>query len=293
MRQLKNIFSVLILIVLFLVKNYQEALRLPNIPYSVGLIINFLFFVVTINFVKRLLLFTYRKRKQIPERKKDNVINGLENIYYLIVAGGVFFTFIGFWGIDARSLFTSLSIVAAAIAIVTKDYLVEIISGIIISFSNEISIDDYVKIGEQKGKIIDINLTKIALLNEDDDVVFMPNNKVYTSEIINYTKREIRKVNIDFEMDLKFMKSVEELEKDLVACLDDYKNQIEQDKFNLKIVHINKESLTMKFQYQLLEIDRNLEREIRKKTVRRVIDYIKTAKEIVPTETASLTDSQE
>ena len=73
-------------------------------------------------------------------------------------------------------------------------------------------INDYVKIGTVKGKIIDINLTKIALLNDDDDVIFLPNNRVFTSDIINYTRREIRKVSVDFEMDLKALHTVEELD---------------------------------------------------------------------------------
>ena len=86
------------------------------------------------------------------------------------------------------------------------------ISGIIISFSNDINIDDYVKIGNNKGKILDINLAKISLLNEDADIIFIPNDKVYMSDIINYTRRDIKKVSIDFELDLLHLTSITSLE---------------------------------------------------------------------------------
>ena len=114
----------------------------------------------------------------------------------------------GFWGIDMGKLLTSLSIFAAALAIISKEFVASIISGIIISFSNDINIDDYVKIGNNKGKILDINLAKISLLNEDDDIIFIPNDKVYMSDIINYTRRDIKKVSIDFELDLLHLTSI-------------------------------------------------------------------------------------
>jgi len=123
---------------------------------------------------------------------------------------------LGFWGIDFKSLLTSLSIVAAAIAIISKDYVSGIISGIIISFSKEINIDDYVKIGDNTGKILEINLSKITLLNDDDDIIYIPNDKVYMSEIINYTKKEIKKVSIDFELSIKYHTTIECLKTTLL-----------------------------------------------------------------------------
>ena len=277
MKKIKTIIQGIILAALLYLKFLDSQLwqKITSFHSTLELIFNFVVFLLTANLIVIFSSYYYRKRKKFKPAKRDNVLNGLQNLYYLTLTGAIIMTILGFWNIDAKTLFTTLSIVAAAIAIISKDYLAEIISGIIISFSNEISIDDYVKIGEHKGKVLDINLTKIALLNEDDDAVFLPNNKVFISEIVNYTKLEIRKVNVDFEIDIKFIKSVDELENDLISCLQDYHEHIEQNKFNLRIVSINKESLFLKFQFQLHRINRELEQEIRKKTVRRVVNYIK------------------
>ncbi len=277
MKNLKVVFKAMLLLglIYLLISKFWNEIPFPHAVYLVA---NYVVFLLAANLTVDLLSWVYRRRKQYPSNKKDNVLTGLENLYYLTVTGATIMAILGFWNIDIRTLFTTLSIVAAAIAIISKDYLAEIISGIIISFSNILSIDDYVKIGEYKGKILDITLTKIALLNEDDDVVFLPNNKVFLGEIINFTKRAIRKVNIDFEMDMKFLKTIEELETNLVDCLNDYHSYIEPDSFNLKIVTINKESLFLKFQFKLHEIDRDIEREVRRKTVRRVVNYIKETK---------------
>lgn len=217
----------------------------------------------------------YRRRNKIPKSHPNNVILGIQNLYILLSTAIVTITLLSFFGIDIKSLFTGLTIVAAAIAIITKDYIANIISGIAISFSDEISLGDYVKIGEHKGKVTDISISRISLLNDDDDIIFIPNNTVFISEIINFTKKGIRRVSIEFELNLAFLRTIEELEADLIDCLKDYSESIEPNSYKLKIVDIEKDSLDLKFQYTLKEINRELEREIRRKTVRRVVNHIR------------------
>jgi small-conductance mechanosensitive channel len=217
----------------------------------------------------------YRRRNDIPKDKQNNVILGIQNLYILLSTAIVIITILSFFGIDVKSLFTGLTIVAAAIAIITKDYIANIISGIAISFSDELSIDDYVKIGEHKGKVTDISISRISLLTDDDDIIFIPNNTVFISEIINFTKKGIRRVSIEFELTLTSLSgTIEELEADLIECLKDYADSIEPNTYKLKIVNILKDSLELKFQYTLKSINRELEREIRRKTVRRVVNHI-------------------
>lgn len=246
------------------------------------LVLQFLIFLFTLRVVLLLVGWAYRKRRGMSATQNDNVIYGLSNIYYLLIVGFGFLTALGLLGINYIQLFTTLSIVAAAIAIIFKDFITEIVSGIIISFSRHITTDDYVKIGEYKGKIIDINLTKTSLLNDDDDIIYIPNNRVFTSELINYTMREIKKTSIEFEVNPDAIESVEHLESKLIESLADYKSFIEAGSYNLRIVHIKKDFLQMKFQYTLHQVNRELERTIRRKTARTVVQYTKKYKPAPP-----------
>jgi small-conductance mechanosensitive channel len=262
---------------LFFLKRIIEANK-PNLDQAYFIfesVIEFFILLTIVNMVTAAMIMIYRLRKNIPYKFTDNVINGINNLYYLIVTFGLIMMFLGFWGIDFKSLLTSLSIVAAAIAIISKEYVSGIISGIIISFSKEINIDDYVKINDHKGKITDINLTKVSLLNEDDDIIYIPNDKVYMSEIINYTKKEIKKVSIDFELGIQYHTTIEQLEKSLAESLKDFHQYIEPESFNIKIVDVHHEYLSLKFQYKLKEINRDIERMIRKKTIRLIANSIK------------------
>jgi len=247
-------------------KSYQE---------SISVLLNFFIFLLLVRVLVLFINFFYVKRQRALSKQKNNVVVAISNLSNLLISGYGIISFFGLFGISHERLFTAVSIVAAAIAIVSKDFLIEIISGIVISFSDDITIDDYVKIGEQKGKVIDINNTKTALLNEDDDIVYIPNHKIFLGDIINYTKKEIKKTSIDFELDIKVIRSVDELEKILIASLDEYNHLIEQDSYNLKVVQVKKDAISFKFQYILNQINRTLELEIKKKTIRRVVLFSK------------------
>ena len=271
----------IILLVLIVIKFLPTTiLSIPNMhKYAINTLISFLVFWLSLRLIVRVLKWWYRKRNKIPADKDDNVIYGISNLYFLLIVTFGILTALALFGINYKDLFTSLSIVAAAIAIISKDFITEIISGFIISFSRQINNDDYVKIGEHKGKIIDIKLAKTTLLNEDDDLIIIPNNKVFTSEIINYTQREIKKISTEFEIGLDAFESLEQIEMALTKTLEEYKNFIKKDSFNLKIVEVKKDLLQMKFQYVLHQVDREIERTIRREVARMVVFLIKQVKQ--------------
>lgn len=236
--------------------------------------LRFVIFLFGVGLLVRLLAMIYRHRKHLPYNKKDNVTLGLSNISIMVITVYALISAFSMIGLNPDKIFTSLSIVAAAFAILSKDFFADIISGIVISFSKEVSIDDYVKIGEHRGKIIDINIAKIALLNEDDDILFMPNSTVFTSDIINYTKKHIKKTSIDFEVPTASITSIEELEEQLIFSLAEYHHLIEPNSYMVRVVLIKKDYLALKFQYSLLQFSREMERAIKRKAIRHIVKNI-------------------
>lgn len=185
---LKVVFCVLLFVVFIVIWiNLFVVFYLDDLwVVYVSLVMGFIVFVLSVSFVVAILSYLYCCNKKFFVLKYDNVFLGLCNIYYIVFISVVIVIILGFWNIDFKIFFMILSIVVVVIVIIFKDYVLEIISGIIISFFWEVIIDDYVKIGEYKGKIMDINFIKIVLFNEDDDVIFIFNNKVFFSEIVNY-----------------------------------------------------------------------------------------------------------
>ena len=259
------------------VRYFDKALSIKIKDHNVlDTFVLFLIYILILRLLLSIVKLLYLGPKGInkTEKKKDNILVGFNNIYRILLTLGFVVTLFGFFGIDMRTLFTSLSIVAAAFAIISKEFINDLIIGVYNSFSKDFEIDDYVKIDDQKGKILEIGLLKLKLLNDDDVVVFIPNSKVYSNEIVNYTKRDIRLMSIDFQMDIHYVKNIELLEAELKKSLESFSEFIIGNSYSLKIVEMKKDVIDFKFQYTLIHMDRDLQISIRKKTVRKVFSYI-------------------
>lgn len=268
-------FHIISIVVVGAVLYYANLLNLEN--HTITIIKDGGILLVALLILELLLsIFSriHRKRKGLSKNKKDNLISGLTNIYRLITGVSFFLFLLYVWGISPIKLFTSLSIVAAAIAIIGREYFTSIIAGFGISFSDLISIGDYVVINNQKGIVKEISLTKVHLLNDDHELVVMPNDKVFFNEIINHTKGNWRRINIKFEIDPDIIESAEQFEKEIITSLTDFTQYIKPDSFYLRIDELKKDAMLCKFYYTMEKLDQEIEQKIRKKTVRTVVDYI-------------------
>jgi len=208
------------------------------------------------------------------QKVKDNFLIGIKHMAFVVYAILFLLLFLSAFNISVQEAFTSVSIVAAALAITLKDYVANMINGMIITFQSQISIGDVVKIGDHRGKVVDITLMYVHLLNDDDDLIYIPNNLCLQHEVINYTKREIKKSSIDFEIKYERMQTVEELERYLIAQMSPYRDEIKEESYNLRVTEMAKEHLGLKFQYILQNApNKELEKEIRKYVIRSIVRY--------------------
>jgi len=274
-RKLVVAVEVLFLLGLIYLEYYNGITRIfIHSSDVINSIFRFSFFLVLIDFLRRIVTFSYRKRKKLSPYHVDNFQFGINNIAKLLIGFGLIVTIFAMFGIDFMSLLTSLSIVAAAIAITTKEYIDDFLVGLYFSFSSDFEINDYVKIEDHKGKIVEIGMLKIKLLNDDEDIVIIPNSKLYSNEIINYTKKDIRSMSIDFQIDINHVRNIETLESELKTALAEMNDYIEPHSYNLKIKEMKKDALDLKFQYTIKKIDMDKLKKIRSMTVRQVFNHI-------------------
>lgn len=244
-----------------------------------GGVLRFISLLAVLNLTATLVKYSHKKRQERKGSVNRNFYFGIDNIRILLTALLIIFTFFQMLGVEPTKLFTSLSIVAAAIAIVSKEFVNDMLVGLYYSFSNNFEINDYVKFNNQKGKLIDIGLLKVKLLNDNDDVVILPNAKVYAEEIINYTRRDARVMSIDFQVDIKSVRDIDTLEQELINAIAGFSEHIDTDSYHLKIIALKKDYLDLKFQYRLKEMDVETQKNIKRETVRAVYSYVTACKE--------------
>lgn len=267
-------YGLLLLLVVYLKFFNSSAAEVMAAHPQLRPVLVFVLFYIAVNITSNAAKYVYSRKNKIPRGKKNNVHFGIENIARFALTIGVLFTALSIFGVDPIEIITSLTIVAAAIAILTKEFMADFLSGIYLSFSHTFEINDYVKIDNQKGKIVEISMFKVKILNDDDDSVIIPNSRVHFNEIINYTRRDARLMTVDFELSLQYLDSIEQLEKELISSLGGFDGYIEPKSYQLKVIDLKKDYLELKFQYTLRQVDMDLQRKIRKKTIREVFSFI-------------------
>ena len=203
--------------------------------------------------------------------KKDNFTTGISQIARIVYSLLFAVIIMSLFTISVKEAITTLSLLAAALVLITKDYISNLINGMYMTFARIVNIGDTVKIADSHGKIIDITLSNVHLLNEDDDIVYIPNNNVFTSQIINYTRRELKKSSIDFELNVEYIDQLERLEREIIFALKDQQELILPESMVLKVNGIKHDYCAFKFQYILND---PLNKEHDNRIRRQVIAYV-------------------
>ncbi len=219
----------------------------------------------------RMVLVRFYLRKNHLESLHTNFVLGV-NMIASILNGIIFLiTLMLLFGINPFTFFTSITIVAAAVALLSKDYITNMINGLIIMFSDQLTLGDNVKIGEQKGKILDVTLINLVLLNEDDDIVMIPNNTVLTSLVINHSRQYIKKLSFEFEVKPGKL-DLDHFEQKLRETLNQFEEEVTANSFSMKTVHIQKDAVKLKCQFLLNNNDKQSERIIKRKINQKIIE---------------------
>ena len=119
---------------------------------------------------------------------------------------------LGQLGVSTTGLIAFFSAALAAVALALKDNIADIASGIVILFTRPFVTGDFIEFGAYKGYVVKIDIIHTVLRTYDDTEVIVPNSKITTSEVNNYSSRpEIRvviAVPVSYKADIDKTKEV-------------------------------------------------------------------------------------
>ena len=281
----RRVFFALKLIVLFIGLGWKVYFEdsFKDLPLGGNIIATLFFYltsVIIISFGRILLVALYLKRQNKESDFRDNYIVGINRIASILYGAILIISIPYYFNIDVREFFTSISIVAAAIAIISREYIVNIINGLILMFSNQFSLSDYIKVGEHSGRIMDITLLNVVILNDDDEIVYIPNSLMASSYVVNSSRKNFKKLSFDFELMPEVLKNVDHLENHLINSLETEFKNINLEKFSLKIEAIKKDAIALKLHVTLDKRQKDLERPVRRFINKSILNYSSNHKNI-------------
>lgn len=248
---------------------YTEYPRLDRVSNGLNL-----FLTTSILFsIGRYIIITIYNKRHEKRIVRGNFVLGINRLTVVLNTTMAGISLMIALGIDPREFVTSMTIVAMALAVTFREYITNLLSGLFIMFSDQFSVGDRVKIGEHKGRIIDINFSSLVIQNEDDYMVMVPNNMIFTSPIVNLSSNRSTLFLVKFELPLQIGVDVKKLEENIKALLVNHPYLAEEEELQLKVVKIGKDYVRYKIELRATSSSNKIHKQVENEVFREILKF--------------------
>jgi small-conductance mechanosensitive channel len=220
-------------------------------------------------------IITLRIYLQQREETKvqPNFVVGIDRIEFLLNLIAVLISLMLAFGIQPLEFLTSITIVAAAIALLTKDYITNIVNGLIMMFSDQLEIGDKIQIGRHTGFIRDITLINLVLKNDAGEIILIPNTMALAEDVVNFSKNNTHQVIFDAEITSKNEIHLNQLEDSLLLILGQFPEVVIKEGAQLNILERRTENLLIRYQFPIKSGEKQAEIQVKKSINQALIDW--------------------
>ena len=107
---------------------------------------------------------------------------------------------IGYVGIDTSAITALIASLGVGVGLASNGALSSLAGGILILITRPFKDDDYIDACGYSGTVEDIRICHTKLRTTDNKVIYLPNGKLSTSEIVNYSEKDLRRVDLTFSI---------------------------------------------------------------------------------------------
>ena len=141
-----------------------------------------------------------KKSEKLSEKGKadktiSRVVNHVVKISLkVVVTVGV----IGYLGIDTSGIAALVASIGVCVGLAVNGALSNLAGGVLLLITRPFKVDDYISTCGHEGTVEDIFMCNTKIRTVDNKVVYIPNGTLSTSTIVNYSAKDLRRVDMDF-----------------------------------------------------------------------------------------------
>lgn len=239
-------------------------------------IIRALIFLLSANLIfslGRFITLSIYLQQREETKVQPNFVIGIDRIATLLNMLAVLISLMLAFGIRPLEFLTSITIVAAAIALLTKDYITNIVNGLIMMFSDQLEIGDKIQVGRHIGFIRDITLINLVLKNDSGEIILIPNSMALTTDVVNFSKNNTHQVIFDTEISSTTEIYLNQLEEKLEEVLEKYPEVVIKEGAQLNILERKADTILVRFQFPIKTGEKPTEIQVKKALNQALIDW--------------------
>lgn len=171
--------------------------------------------------IKRILLASFSKvlSKTKMERGLQTFLRSMINILlWLVIIIVIAITL----KIEIAPFVAAFGVIGLALSLAVQDSLSNLAGGINILVSKAFAVGDYIEIGEDGGTVHDIGMIHTSLLTVDHRRIMLPNSKVMSARVINFSAEEKRRVDLEFSA--SYDAPIEKVQRTLLTMIEERPN---------------------------------------------------------------------
>ena len=152
-------------------------------------------------------------RISTKSRKIDNAADSfVTSVVSLVAYVALILILIATLGFSTESIIAAFSSVMLAIALGLQNTLASLANGILLIFTKPFKAGDFVDVGGTSGTVKEIKLFSVKIVTPDNLTIVIPNNTVFGSTIINYSKMPLRRIDlvvpVSYNTDVQKVKAI-------------------------------------------------------------------------------------
>jgi small-conductance mechanosensitive channel len=249
--------------------------HIPYIPVALDLLMMYLVLHVSLHLISSFIIFVYKKKNRRIDDHEDNFTVGIKKLSRFAFILVFTLMFIDTVLIDLKELISSLAIATFLIGLVFKDYLLNFLNGVDIMFSGKIKLGEYIKVGDEKGKVKDLTFSHVELQTDTKDVVYVPNNFLKTKQVVNYSRSKVKNIFVDVVLDKGRFEYYKELKRMIPKkMVKEFPELLaDESKVRIHFDSLEKESIKWSVEYILAKYTFEIENKLKNYTGEMIVEF--------------------
>ena len=143
-----------------------------------------------------------RVDKKVAENKKidKTIYKTVSYVVKVALKVLVVIALIGYVGIDTSAITALIASLGVGVGLAINGTLSNFAGGVLILITRPFKDDDYIQACAYEGTVEDIRICHTRLRTTDNKVVYLPNGNLSTSQIVNFSEKDLRRVDLKFSI---------------------------------------------------------------------------------------------
>ena len=171
---------------------------------GIKLLIAIILLIVSFAIINKLSKAIEKRGLKLEEKKKkkmdQTVYRTLAYVSRIGLKVLVVLSLVGYLGVDTSAVSALIASLGVGVGLAVNGTLSNLAGGLLLLVTRPFRDGDFISANGYEGTVEDIFICNTKIRTNDNKVIYMPNGKLSTSEIINYSEKDTRRVDLTYSI---------------------------------------------------------------------------------------------